>query len=494
MAETDRPPLGEIATIARDPWMPRYLNALAPTDETLRQRAGGRGLGIYDEIRKDPQAHAVLAKRTLEVVSREWRVEAASDQRLDRKAGDMIREHFNSIAYDNLTRGLMGAVPRGYAVAEVIWDFSDREWRAAAIKVRKARRFVMTPAGELRLITRDSGFEGEAVPARKFIVHRSSIDDDDDDPYGIGLGSVLYWPTWFKRNVLAHWLRSSERFADPTVMGTYQGGYDKTRTDQILSAIHRIGQEGGIAVPDSVKLTLLETSRTGGDAHGVLIRYLDEMITVAVLGETLTTTAGDRGARSLGQVHDDIRLMIAKADADLISATLKASYIKWAVDLNYPGAGYPDVWRDFSVPEDLDKRAERDERLVGMGFRPRSADYINQIYGGDWVETKPEPPKDAPPVGAAATAGLAFADPVAPEDPSAPIADQLAGEAGPALNLWLARIGVAIAGASSYDDAAMRLLQISPDLDPADIAPVLEQALRVADLAGRAAVSDEVSS
>lgn len=491
-------PLGEIATVARDPWVPPFTTTLAPTDEVLRLRAGGKGLGLYDEIRRDPHAHAVMTKRAMEVVSREWMVEAASSRSLDRKAADMIRAHLKAINFDQLTRGLMGAVLRGYAVAEIIWTYSGGEWQAEAIKTRKARRFVMTPTGGLRLMTRENGTEGEVLPPGKFIVHRSSIDDDDDDPYGIGLGSVLYWPAWFKRNALSHWLRSSERFADPTIKGTYRGAYDQTMTDKILNAIRHVGQEGGIALPESVTMELLEAARTGGEAHGGLVRYLDEMISVAVLGETLTTTSGERGARSLGEVHNGIRLAIAKADADLMSATIKNSYIRWAVDANYPGAGYPDVWRDFSAPEDLDKRAARDEKIVGMGYQPRSPAYINDTYGGDWTEKAPDRPSAGllPAPKTSAVAALSFSAPVRlpDDDASAPFADRLAREAGPSLNGWLLRIGDAIAAASSYDDAAMRLLQISPDLDPSDIAPVMEQALRVADLAGRAAVLDEGSN
>ncbi len=62
----------EIATVARDPMIPQYTATLDPQDETLRLKGGGRGIGLYDEIRRDPHAMAVLQKRTLEVCSREW--------------------------------------------------------------------------------------------------------------------------------------------------------------------------------------------------------------------------------------------------------------------------------------------------------------------------------------------------------------------------------------------------------------------------------------
>ncbi|ODN71185.1 DUF935 domain-containing protein [Methylobrevis pamukkalensis] len=361
----------EIAAIARDPLLPLYTKTLQPSGEVVRTKAGGRGVAIYDEIRRDPHAHAVLQKRTMEVVGREWQVTPASDSRLDKKAAAGVEAQLKGLNFDRLTRGLMGAVLKGFAIAEVMWELRDGIWTAARIKVRRQRRFRFDIEGAPRLITREDQIDGIKLPPRKFIVHRWSLEDDDDDPYGVGLGEVLFWPAWFKRNVLAHWLRAGERFASPTVMATYQGEYDETRQAQLLQVIRTCAVDAGIAVPASVEVALLEAARGGGgDLLETMARYLDELMSEAVLGETLSTNSGTRGARSLGEVHNDVRVAIAKADADEISATLKESLVAWIVELNWPGAGLPEVWRDFAEAEDLNEKVKRDEALVDMGYRP----------------------------------------------------------------------------------------------------------------------------
>ena len=476
-------PTTEIASVDRDPMVPQYQTTLRPEDETLKARAGGRGISLYDEIRRDPHAYAVLNKRVTEVVSREWKVQQASDRRLDKRAADAVRDQLKALDFDRLTKGLMGAILKGFAVAEVLWELRDGIWWAVKIKVRKQRRFRFTADGELRLTTRQSMIDGEPVPGRKFIVHRFSLDNEDDDPYGLGLGSVLFWPAWFKRQVLAHWLKSSENHSDPTTKGTYPGDWDDEKQKKLLAAMRNARRGGSIAVPDGITIEQLSAPSDRNTGQESLARYLDEMMSEAVLGETLTTNSGDRGARSLGEVHNDVRIAIAKADADLLSATINETLVRWIVEVNFPGAGLPTVWRDFEEGEDLDARVKRDQTLDQMGYRPSSVDQINETYGGDWIDTRA-----AAPATPAAAIGALFAEAVPADDPLGPLIDRTDAAAAPTLAAMLEKIRGAVVGAASYDEAAERLLALMPSLDPSGLADALEQALVIADLAGRAEV------
>ena len=489
----------EIATVRTDPVVSAFQNVMEPTDEVLKIRGGGKGVDLYDEIRRDPHAFSVLQKRKQEVCSREWNVFEASAKRIDKKAAELVQSQLKAINFDLLTRGLMGAVLKGYAVAEVMWANVDGVWTVTAAKVRRQGRFRFTLDGELRLLTRDNIYEGVPVPDRKFIVHRHSIDDDDDDPYGVGIGSVLYWPVWFKRQALANWLRATERFAAPTVDLSYQGDYDKKRQDELIAAARSLGTDGAIAHPDSVTVTLLEAAKGGGgDVLEAINRYLDELMSEAVLGETLSTNSGERGARSLGEIHNQVRIAIAKADADLVSFTLKQSLVRWIVELNMPGAQVPDVWRDFSEAEDLDARAKRDQIISGMGYEPKNPKYIDDTYGGEWVKKTATPPTTDDPNAAGTTAGETsaldqlFADRQEPAgDDADSLADQLDVLAAPQIDKMIEAIRAEVDAAVSYDDLATRLLRLGSEIGVDDLGGLMEQASIVADLSGRASVIDE---
>ncbi len=129
------PPGQEIATLASDPYVPSYQNLLQPTDEVLAARGGAHAIKVYDEIRRDAHAFAILQKRKLEVVSREWNVKPPEEatSRLDKKAAAEVERQFKALDFDRLTRGLMGAVLKGFSVAEIMWELRDGVWTAAAV-------------------------------------------------------------------------------------------------------------------------------------------------------------------------------------------------------------------------------------------------------------------------------------------------------------------------------------------------------------------------
>lgn len=480
----------EVAPLAKDPMVAAFQKLLTPSDQTLRLR-GARGISTYDEIRRDPHAFALLQKRVLEVCSRAWRVDPASDARKDRKAADLVESQLKGINFDRLTRGLLGAVLKGFSVAEVIWENRGGIWTVARAPVRKQRRFAFTVDGELRHLARTAGFEGEPVPDRKFIIHRHSIEDDDDDPYGTGLGSVLYWPAWFKRQVLGNWLRGSERFASPTAHGTYSGAFDQDKQRELMDALRSLANDTAIVTPDGVAINLLEAKNSGGgDVLEALSRYLDEVMSEAVLGETLSTNSGQRGARSLGEVHNEVRQAIAKADSDLISETLNHSLVQWIIDINMPGAGYPTVWRDFSAEEDLDKKASRDKTIHDMGYRPKTADYINETYGGDWVETS-QKQADNPSSGiplpdktGGQTAAALFAD--APDYTDEALAAMLEAAAAPLTDAMLSVIGREVEAAADFSDLTDRLARLGSELGIDDLGALMEAAMTAGLLSGRA--------
>lgn len=484
------PNIAEIATIQSDPFVPMYQTVMQPTDEVLLSRGGASAYKVYDEIRRDPHAFAVLQKRKLEVISREWSVFPASERRIDKRIAAEVQQWLKDINFDQLSKGLMGAVLKGFAVAEVIWTNDDGLWKPAAIKVKKQRRFRFDMNGNLRMLTRSSPMDGVEVPDRKFIVHRHSVDDDDDDPYGVGLGSVLFWPAWFKRQVLANWLQATRKHASPTTLGQYSGAFDETKQKELAAVFAAMQGSDSLVFPENVKVSLLEAKSTG-DPFSSIARYLDELMSEAVLGETLSTNAGERGARSLGDIHNEVRIAIAKADADLSCQAVKNSVVTWYVAINYPGEAVPEVWRDFSEAEDLNDKVSRDKSIYDMGYKPASADYINETYGGEWVERQvklsdPAAQEQQPD----ATAGLAFADPVRPETQGEITVNQLSqqmSELGrPVIEAMIDDIGAAFSEAVSYDDLTERLARLSGDLSVDELAQLMAQGDLVANLEGRA--------
>lgn len=389
-----KPILQEIASIERDINRVFYGRTLTNADDTLLSRGHGKGLKIYDELKKDAHAGAVLAKRKLAVTSRPWTVDAASDSADDKKAAELVKSALETLRFNHVRKRLLEATLKGFAVGEVMWWLDDqRRVMPRNVIARDQRRFLFDLDNQLHLRTPANMLEGELMPARKFIVHRRGA--DDDSPYGTGVGGMLFWPVFFKRNTITFWLTFADKFGSPTALGKYPTGSAEPEQNKLLAALQSISQDAGVIVPEGMTVDLLEASRSGTvDTYEKLVRYMDEQMSKAVLGETMSTTAASTGLGSnQAGVQNDVRLEVAQDDAVELDETLNDTLVRWIVEYNMPGAGLPKLRTDFSEPEDLVQRATRDKTLWDMGWEP-SEDYILQTYGEGWTKKAAPPPPD----------------------------------------------------------------------------------------------------
>ena len=387
-----KPIIDEIASIRREVNRMFYGGILQPNqDDTLQTRGGAKGLKIYQELKRDAHAGAVLAKRKLAVTSRPWDVLPAEEGGADKKVADVVKRALEHLKFNAACKRLLEANLTGYAVSEVMWEVRDGLVLPARLKARDPRRFVFGVDDELRLLTRESMIVGEEMPGRKFVVHRRGA--DDDSPYGTGLGSMLFWPVFFKRNGITFWLTFADKFGSPTAVGRYPNGAGQPEQKKLLAALGAISQDAGVIVPEGMVIELLEAKRSGGiDTYEKLVRYMDEQISKAVLGETMSTTAASTGLGSnQAGVQNDVRLEVAQDDSDELCETLNDTLVRWIVEFNFPSAQPPKVQREFSEPEDTAKLATRDKTLFDMGWEP-DEQYIQRTYGEGWAKKAAPPP------------------------------------------------------------------------------------------------------
>lgn len=332
-----------IANVANDITIPFFNGVLTHADDTLIQRGGGKGLKIYDEIERDTHAYAMLQKRKKALLSREWEVRPASDSPLDIEAADFVREVLDGLAFDRLCEDLLDATLKGFAVSEIVWARTGNRIVPGRIVTHEQRRFVFDAEGQPRLLTFGDMWKGEELPARKFIVHRFGV--KGNNPYGLGLGTRLFWPVLFKREGIAFWLHFLEKFAGPTVVGKtpYSNITDEQR--KLLRTLQSVRTSSAITVPVGTDIEFLEASRSGTVSYQDFLAYWDKQISICVTGETLTTDIGKGGSRAAAETHAEILEMLVDADADLLTDTLRESLCQWLIDHNLPGAGAPSIWR-----------------------------------------------------------------------------------------------------------------------------------------------------
>ncbi|MBF0094382.1 MAG: DUF935 family protein [Alphaproteobacteria bacterium] len=496
--DTPKTPLRqEIASAHRDIFWPSTMGLLRPRDDVLLARGGGKGLWIYDEIERDPHVFSVLDKRRKSVVARAWEVIPGGPGRAERKATELVERVLKGdfgLKFDRACYELLDALLKGFAVGEVIWDMRDGRMVPVNILPRDQRRFVFTEEDGLRLLTMQNPLLGEKLPERKFIVHR--FGSNKGDPYGLGLGQKLFWPVYFKRQSIVFWLMLNEKYGSPTVKGTYPTGMLDEEQQKLLETIGNIGQKGALIVPEGTVVELLESARSSTvNSHELLCRFMDEQISVAVLGETLTTNIQGGGSRAASQTHNDVREEGADFDADMLCETLNDTLIRWIVEANFPGVTPPTVWRPRPRREEEEAITQQEQikarqmavdfctSMRTAGFAPEdvSADIIAQTHG-KWTWSGGGVPAEfsAPPLNQNSVH----------HDSADELAAQLDQVAAPAMDALIGQIERIVAESASLDEVAERLVRLYPTLDATALGKAMAAALTVAELTGRAEIVD----
>ncbi len=375
--------------------------------------AYARPYGLFEEaIDKDAHLAALLAQRKAALLAWERRVVPADDSPRARQIADFVEAALEGISQGgNAAAGggferdlseLLDAIAYGFAVSEVIWErrpvgaelvsarpdssvgaelvsarggggedgptqgrpLQDGRGQAPALqehvvpkelRSRHPRRFVFSlrPGGgfEPRLLTAAAPVEGEALPARKLLVFAPY--GRHENPYGHPLLRSVWWLAWFKRHALKYWVMYSEKFGAPTAVLQYPLGATEREKRGYKRIIAGLQQETGLVVPEGVQLSLLEAQRSGTvQTYSELLRFCNEEMSKAILGQTLSVEAGERGARSLGEVHMAVREDIVRCDAQALMALVNGQLIPWIVELNFGSVGADLVSARGSLGED----------------------------------------------------------------------------------------------------------------------------------------------
>lgn len=521
-----------IADARNDITIPFYTDVLQPIDDTLISRGGGKGLKIYDEVERDTYAWAALQKRKKTLLRREWEVKPGGDQPIDEEAAEFVRDVFQALSFDRICEDLLDATLKGFAVSEIVWKRDGQHIKPARVLSHDQRRFTFDHDWRPRLLTMKNMLKGEELPERKFVVHRHGV--KGNNPFGLGLGTRLFWAVLFKREGVAFWLHFLDKFAAPTVVGKSPYGTLESQQRELLDTLASIVTRSAITVPLGTDVDFLEASRSGAVSYLEWCQYWDKQISICVTGETLTSDVGNVGSRAAAETHQEILEMLVDADADLLSATLRDQLITWLVEYNFPGAAVPEVWRlrpenekqtaetrkakaeaaneeneaivvivatAGQIDDDDDARAyivsfgitshlsdETIDRLVEARFAfmdggKRGRD-IRQL-GLDRL-ADPRKKKVLTPIEAL------FAEADGEPDTIAALVAQMQGHAAPVIRARLDDIEAAILEAESHADALAKLAALDDEWAYDRLAPLVSSGMELAILSGREAVFREM--
>lgn len=218
--------------------------------------------------------------------------------------------------------------------------------------------------------------------------------------YGVILRAIPY--AVYKRGGYGDWAQWVELFGMPQRIGKYSSFDPQTRV-QLQEALERMGSAPYLIVPKEADIEVKETKATSGISFDQFRQACNEEILIGILGQTLTTIAGERGARSLGEVHREVEAATYKSDMRYVRRTLNRLLLPFLERRGIATEG-----GSFVVPEDPEP-VTVDELATLSHIIAIPAAYIRDKYGiptpseGDelagtpQVPTTPEPPQEEEP-------------------------------------------------------------------------------------------------
>lgn len=357
-----------------------YVAEVLPNPDAVLSSLGGN-VKEYSKLRRDDQVAALMQQRQDKLIEAEYEVVPGGEDARDVAAADFLREQLATVQFDQACRKMHGSLLYGYGVAECLWGRDAGRITLADIKVRAAWRFGFAKDGQLKLIVQA---EYRPMPPRKFWLTTWGA-EDDDSPYGTGLGHALWWPVYLKRNGARFWAAFLDRFGVPTTKAIYQPDSSEAETERrkrtALEAAMSLRSEGAVALPEGFDVSLVEATGNGAADFKSFLSYWDDAIAKIILSQTGTSKLGQYSGAA--EVHSGVSTSVVKADADLLCQSFNVGPAAWLTEWNFPGAKPPQVWRKVEDSAKITAEGERDKNISALGLE-LTDDEIKRRYGDGW--------------------------------------------------------------------------------------------------------------
>jgi phage gp29-like protein len=277
--------------------------------------------------------------------------------------------------------------------------------------------------GGLQYLEQPWASEGVEVPEQKFLI--TTYRGRGGNRMGRPLLKEVFWPSWFKRNVLRLWLRLAEK--GPGTAVVRYNDPDNVEEKRMAAEVAQAIIDGvAIAIPKTLDLEteLLKIARLQDPAvYERLFQQMQYSIARRVMGETQTAFSGEggKGTQALGTVHSETfeqrSIELCRAVETVINLQIVRPLVLWNFG---PAAPVPTWSFDTEQEEDLLQRLTIDAGLQRMG-KKFTVGYVVDRYDVPLAAGEnPEQPTDvlipnstAPNVNITDQARATFAEPAA---------------------------------------------------------------------------------
>lgn len=218
----------------------------------------------------------------------------------------------------------------------------------------------------------EQGLGVHPIPAKHVSLETQSILINDSDQEGIpylgdnfilALGKPRDRGLFLKTAPYAIWKRGGfgdyaqwlEVFGMPQRIGKYSS-YDSESRRLLEEALSKAGSAPWVVIPKESDVETVNNTGSGssGTSYNDFRKACNEEILITILGQTLTTIQGEKGARSLGEVHKKVEEGKNKSDMRYVQRVLNTYVKPMLLARGLPAQGkfiFPEATVELSVNE-----------------------------------------------------------------------------------------------------------------------------------------------
>jgi len=360
-------PRSVVSHVDVDTLSPRLIRNMLREAETGDLAAQAELFEKMEE--KDGELDAHLRTRKSGVSSLRHEIAPAGDSAAAARAAALCRQVVAALPdVGQAVFDLMDAVPKGFGVLEIEWRTDALAWRPTRLHWRPQRWFRLAEDGETLLLRESAG--GSEVNPLNFIIHRVKARSGFCARTGLLRSCVRAF-------VVRHiswkdWLAFAEVYGMPPRMGRLREGvpWDSDEARELWAAVRALGMDAAAVVREGNEIQVMDTRAVGeGEIFERILDRASRELTLAILGQTLTSGGEGGGSYALGKVHNQVRWDLIESDALALEETLTRQLLEPIVRLNL-GQGAPvPRWRFvLDEPEDMVALAGTVKTLVEAGL------------------------------------------------------------------------------------------------------------------------------
>jgi phage gp29-like protein len=350
-----------------------------------------RQVELADDMEeRDTQIYSELAKRKNGILKLDWTIAAPDDASAgELKMAEQVEEWIDALP--NFKRSVMfnmlDGILKGFSALEMWWELQGGTLQPR-FAYRPQRWFTLDQDRDAIHLRNGSAY-GEPLRPYNWILHKHPA--RSGYPARQALSRVLMFPYLYKNYSTRDLAEFLEIYGLPLRLGKYPSGASDKEKLTLLRAVTDIGHNAAGIIPMGMELDFHNAATSGSEApFEAMLNRMDDAISKAIIGQTLTSSQGKNGSNALGNVHNEIRLDILAADAELVSESLTCQLIAPMCLLNIPGADpqrLPRFILEVPEPQDIQLLSQAYPALANAGLK----------IGVNWVAKKlriPQPEED----------------------------------------------------------------------------------------------------